>query len=846
MKNSTHIFVYILLIAGLCNLQGDINYPNSLANQKLIHKNKPSDFFFHQRAYPDSSIDIKAYKDGLNQVRNDIEKKNSMYPSQISWLSEGPGNIGGRINEIIVHPFDSSIMYAGSAAGGIFKTIDGGQNWESIFDDHAYLAIGELIFDPQDPDIIYAGTGDPNITGYPFIGNGIYKSLDAGQSWEHLGLSEVGIVSKISIDPNNSDLIYVAAMGLPFEQNIHRGLYKSTNGGLSWDKVLYLSNNAGIIDLIVVPNSQTIYAAGWNRIRNNSQSILYGQQSKIYKSTNGGSTWNVLTNGLPTNVMSRIGLCMSGSDTSLLYAVMTNTSLQVGGVYKTTDAGASWTSLPVGTPLSYAYGGFGWYFGQIRISPYNDNELFILGIDLYKSSNGGLTWAAVGPNWATNEFYADKHDLIFVDSLILISSTDGGLFKSVDGGNTWTDNDNITNTQFYRVAIDPHNPGYYAGGAQDNGTLYGSISNYYSWQRINGGDGFQPLFDYINPNIMYTELQDGLLYYKNGGGWLYFGTGIYSNDRRAWDMPIIMSSHSPSVLYTGTYRIYKNPSAPTGSWALLSPDLTDGINNKFHVISCLDESSIDASVLYAGTSDGNVSRSLNGGAIWEAIFTGLPDRYVTSIKASPNYVNSVFVSHSGYRDNEFIPHVHKSVDYGNTWVDISGDLPQISVNDLVILEGYGDQVILAATDGGVYFTDNGGQKWARLSDDMPIIPVYDIEYDSYFHKIIVGSYARSMISLSIDSLLTIVSIEEPEITKPGPEVYIYPNPASSMINISGLSENIGQAMIVSTQGEIVKSVKIQNQQDIVTVNVEDLKPGIYSVVIDSELGRKSGKFSIVR
>lgn len=846
MKKLAHILVYFLLIAVLGNLQGDTNYPNLLGNEKLNHKNTPSDFFFHQRAYPDASIDIKAYKDGLSQVRSEIEKKNSVYPSQISWFSEGPGNIGGRINEIIVHPSDSSIMYAGSAAGGIFKTIDGGQNWESIFDDHAYLAIGELVFDPQDPDIIYVGTGDPNITGYPFIGNGIYKSSDAGQTWEHLGLSEVGIVSKISIDPNNSNLIYVAAMGLPFEQNIHRGLYKSTNGGLSWNKVLYLSDNAGIIDLIVVPNSQTIYAAGWNRIRNNSVSILYGQQSKLYKSTNGGSTWNVLTNGLPTSVMSRIGLCMSASDTSLLYAVITNTGLDVGGVYKTTDAGASWTSLPVGTPLSYAYAGFGWYFGQIRISPYNNNELFILGIDLYKSTDGGLNWNAVGPNWATNDFYADKHDLIYVDSLTIISSTDGGLYKSLDGGDNWTDNDNITNTQFYRVAIDPHNPGYYAGGAQDNGTLYGSISNYNSWQRINGGDGFQPLFDYNNPNIMYSEMQDGLLYYKNGGSWFYFGTGIYSNDRRAWDMPIIMSSHSPSVLYTGTYRIYKNSSAPTGSWVLLSPDLTDGISNKFHVISCLDESSIDAAVLYAGTSDGNVSRSLNGGANWDAIYTGLPDRYVTSIKASPNFVNSVFVSHSGYRDNEFIPHVHKSVDYGNTWVDISGDLPQISVNDLVILEGYADQVILAATDGGVYFTDNGGQKWARLSDDMPIIPIYDIEYDSYLHKIIVGSYARSMISISIDSLLTIVSIDEPEITKPGPEVFIYPNPASSIINISGIFENIGTAMIVSTQGEIVKSIDIQNQQDIVTVNVEDLKPGIYSVVIDSGLGRKSGKFSIVR
>jgi hypothetical protein len=341
-------------------------------------------------------------------------------------------------------------------------------------------------------------------------------------------------------------------------------------------------------------------------------------------------------------------------------------------------------------------------------------------------------------------------------------------------------------------------------------------------------------------------MQDGLLYYKNGGNWLYFGTGISSNDRRSWDMPIIMSSHNPAILYTGTYRIYKNSNAPTGSWASISPDLTKGINNKFHVISCLAESSIDSSVLYAGTSDGRISRSLNGGTNWNAVYAGLPNRFVTSVKASPNFVNSVFVSHSGYRDNEFIPHLHRSLDYGDTWVDISGDLPQIAVNDLVILEGYGDQVILAATDGGVYFTDNGGSKWARLGLDMPIIPIYDIEYDTYFHKVVAGSYARSMISISIDSLLTLVSIDKPSIAKPGQEVFVYPNPASSFIHISGLPQNIEQAMIVSLQGEIVKGIDSRIQHDVITVNVEGLKPGVYTVIVESGSGRKSGKFTIVR
>ncbi len=815
---------------------------------KIESKSLPSDFFFHQRAYPNDHIDIKAYKKALTKVRQSKLEKNAALPTQVAWINEGPGNIGGRINEVIVHPLDTSIIYAGCAVGGIFKTVDAGQNWTSIFDDHSYLAIGELVFDPQDPNIIYAGTGDPNITGYPFVGDGIYKSSDGGASWEHLGLAEVGIISRIFIDPNNSNLIYVAAMGIPFERDNNRGLYKSTNGGQTWNQVLFVDDDAGIIDLVVVPNNtQTIYAASWNRIRNNSESLIYGTDSRIHKSTDGGVSWNILSNGLPTGNVSRIGLTMSASDTSMLYAVYVSSSLNIGGVYKTTDAGANWISLPVGQPLIYCYSGFGWYFGQIRISPYNNNELFILGVDLYKSTDGGYIWNTAGPNWATNQFYADKHDLVYIDSLTILCSTDGGLYKSTDGGSNWTDIDNIPNTQFYRVAVDPHNPGFYAGGSQDNGTLYGSQNSFYSWERINGGDGFQPLFDYSNPNIQYSESQNGMLYYTNGSGyWQYFGTGISSSDRRSWDMPIIMSSHDPSVLYTGTYRIYKNSNAPTGSWSTISSDLTDGINSKFHVISTIHESPIDSTILYVGTSDGNVWRSLNGGTTWEDIYSTLPNRYVTSVKASPNFANSVFVSHSGYRDNDFIPHIHRSDDYGSTWTDISGDLPQLAVNDLVILEGYGDMVIIAATDGGVYFTDNGGLKWARLASDMPIVPIYDIEYDSYYQKIIAGTFARSMVSFSLDSLLTIVSIEDQINPTSTSSLTVYPNPTVDYINISGLPKGDKQLWISSMEGQIMKSLSIQDQESPYQIKVEMLPPGVYTLSILSNNERESLRFMVVR
>ena len=816
---------------------------------KLEQKSQPSDFFFHQRAYPDEAINLKAYNNGLKEVRQRKEDQKKSTGSLVDWEYIGPGNIGGRINAVIVHPTDTNIIYAGCAAGGIFKTTDAGLNWQPLFDDFSYLAIGDLTFNPLNPNTVFAGTGDPNISGYPFVGDGIYKSSNGGETWQHLGLSEVGIVSRMYISPTDTNLIYVAAMGIPFEQNPHRGLYRSSDGGQSWQQVLFVDTDAGIIDLVVNPeNDQTVYAASWNRIRNNSISTIWGNDAKIWKSTNGGNTWSVLGGGLPTGYNGRIGLTISELDTNLLYAVYANTASDIGGLYKTMDAGNSWTSIPVGSPLSWAYSGFGWYFGQIRINPYDNDELFVLGVDLYRSNNAGTNWSAVGPNWATNQFYADKHDLVYFDAQTIYCTTDGGLYKSMDGGNSWRDIDNIPNTQFYRVTCDPHNPGSYAGGAQDQGTLYGSANGFYTWERMLGGDGFQPLFDYNTPGIKYAEMQNGALRYLTPQMtyWYPFTNGLSGAERRSWDMPFIMSQQDPTRLYVGTYRVHKHNHAPYGTWSPISPDLTDGINSKFHVISCLSESDLDTMIFYAGTSDGNVSRTLDGGQTWDAIYQILPDRYVTSVKASPNFQNAVFVSHSGYRDNDYIPYIHYSNDYGATWTDITGDLPQMAVNDLIVLEGFADQVIVAATDGGVYFTDNQGVKWARLAYDMPIVPVYDIDYDPFYQRVIAGTYARSMISISLDSIMTIVSVEEhikPSTTK---ELKAYPNPARDFIKISDIPEDTRELLLISTDGRIVKHIPIEDQKSTIVIDVQDLKAGIYSIVARSEVERRSTKVSVLR
>lgn len=828
------LYIYLLVLVMLFFSDKPITNKQSAGNQA-----GPDEIYFFSKMYPDSRFPTNAIRTAYREATDFGRQKDGTLPSQLSWFPEGPTNIGGRINVVLPDPNHPDTIYSGNATGGIFKSTNGGQSWFPVFDDNAYLSIGSLCFDPLNSDILYAGTGDPNISGYPFIGNGIYRSSNGGATWENLGLENTGIVSKILVHPQNTDTLFAATMGIPFEADSLRGLYRSTDGGLNWSKILFVDTDAGIIDLIMEPgNPNTLYAASWNRIRNNSTSIAYGPDAKIYKSTDGGDSWTVLSNGLPQTNASRIGLAISATNPQILYALYVSTSYQVENIYKSSDGGLNWTALPYNNIFSYALGGFGWYFGQIRVSPYNPNELFLLGVDLYKSTNGGNSWFAAGPNWATYLFHADKHDLVYLDSLTLLCSTDGGLYKSIDGGLSWTDIEDIPNCQFYRVAVDPHNPGYYGGGLQDNGTVYGNQLDPGNWQRLNGGDGFQILFDYTDSDIMYSESQNGALYYTTGSNWQYFGTGIDGADRRSWDMPFMMSAHNPKTLYTGTYRVYKIKNAPLNQWFPISPDLTEGINNRYHVITTLSESPLDSAVLYSGASDGEVYRSLDTGATWTSVNSNLPDRYVTHILASPNFATAVFVSHSGYKDNDFIPHIHYSQDYGSTWTDISGDLPPLAINNIYSLPGYADQFIFVASDGGVYFTDNGGVKWVRLGNNMPMVPVYDIDFDPVNQKIIAGTYARSMYSVSIDSMMMVLSANSDLETKEA--LKLFPNPAHDLIYIREKAVDASDYMIFSMDGRLQKTGKLTSLSN--GIEISSLKKGCYLFSISTSSGIKSGKF----
>ncbi|MFT5763824.1 MAG: photosystem II stability/assembly factor-like uncharacterized protein, partial [Saprospiraceae bacterium] len=760
IRNRTYLLLILIAILSFfhCN-QADLTKTNIPANLQ-DWKEYPNDLFYFQRSYPYKKFDIKAYEAGLNDVLARKAQRNTSPGFDEPWTNQGPGNIGGRVNTVAVHPSDENILYLGFATGGVFKTTDGGSNWSPIFDDQPFLAIGDIALDPNDSETVYVGTGDVNITGYPAIGNGVYKSTDGGLSWTHLGLTNQRIVSKIIVNPNDSDIVYVSCMGLPFERNNDRGLYKSTDGGLNWEQVLFVSDQSGIIDMVMNPaNPQIIYAASWDRIRNNEESVVYGPNAKIHKSTDGGTTWSVLTNGLPLGEQGRIGLAMAETDPDILVCMYVATNQNLEGIYRTEDGGDLWTEIPSGFSNglgSNVLGGFGWYFGQIRIHPTNDNWIYLLGVRAWLTTNNGIFWATA-TNGSNLTPHVDYHDLVFNFNNDVIVGNDGGAYKKAANSLNYTDIESIPATQFYRVAYDPHHPEDYYGGTQDNGSNKGNANNINAWSTVLGGDGFQMRFHPTNPDIVFAETQNGNIFRSSTGlsGFISSTSGINPSDRKHWDMQYFISPHESDRLYTGTYRVYKSQTSGAPFWEAISPDLTDGIiyGSSFHTITTLTESALVEDLLYVGTTDGNVWRTEDGGTIWDSLHATLPNRYITSIKVSPDLEDNVFVCVSGYRYNEYIPRVYKSTDRGDNWTSIAGNLPDLAVNDIIILPGQNDQILFVATDAGIYATTNGGLNWELLGTNMPMVTTYDMEWNEANNQLVAGTFGRSVYTYPIDSLL---------------------------------------------------------------------------------------------
>jgi len=743
---------------------------------------KPNDWFFNQRAYPVGKINHEVYINSVKQIQlMKQEVKDDTY-----WELAGPTNITGRISDVEMHASDIETVYIGAASGGIFKSIDAGNNWVSIFDDAISLSIGDLAIAPSNQEIIYAGTGEANCGGgsQTYDGVGLYRSENAGESWEYIGLEESRNIGRLVVHPSNPDVVYAAAMGSLFGDNPNRGIYKTINAGQSWEKVLFVSDSAGGIDLVIHPeNPEILYAAMWERIRRPNRRSYGGQTCGIYKTDDGGESWIQLSSGLPSpgNNIGRIGLDISKSDPSVVYAIYADKTGYFEGVYKTTNGGNNWIQTNDGA-LNNCYQSYGWWFGRIKVDPIDPDIAFVIGFDLYKTSNGGNSWS----NTSSADVHVDQHEL-FIHPLNhnkLFLGNDGGFYTSSNGGNSWTWKNNLPITQFYTCEIDNQFPERLYGGTQDNGTNRTMTGNLEDWAPIYWGDGFYVLVDPEDNNYVYAEYQYGNLARSTNGGNSFSSamTGISSSDRKNWNTPVVFDPSNPEILYYGANRIYKS-SNRAANWFVISDELTNGpgANLTYGTITTISVSPLNPELIYVGTDDGNVWVSSPTGFGWTLLSMDLPDRWVTRVAADPIEENTVYVTFSGYRWNEFLPHIFRSVDKGASWQDITGNLPEIPVND-VIIDPEDNSTLYVATDAGIFTTTNLGEQWDIMGSNLPNVPVNDLVLHNQTRKLVAATFGRSMYSYNLfqDTLTSNINVETFGCFE---KVKSYPNPFTAKLNI---------------------------------------------------------------
>jgi photosystem II stability/assembly factor-like uncharacterized protein len=749
----------LTVILGVLSLAIFTDLPGKLAKNEKDSKVKihdphalPNDWMAYQRAYPHNKIKLESYLLSMKQA-NEMHKKTAN-TDRGEWEFAGPTNIGGRITDLAIHPDDLDTWYVGAASGGILKTMDAGQSWENIFMDVPVISIGDLCIDPNDDQVIYAGTGEANASSYSFLGAGIYKSTNAGDTWEFSGLENSAYIGRIIVDYNNSERVFSAACGDLFTSDPNRGVYRSINGGSSWEKVLYVNDSTSAVDLVQHPtNPDIIYATMWERMRGLTYRRSFGDGSGVWKTMDGGDTWTELTNGLPTGSnVGRIGIDLCKSNPDVIYTFYDMPSQDVR-VYKSTNGGNSWQQTNDGS-LSGMCSSFGWYFGQVRVDPNNENNVFVMGVWAYKTTNGGSSWSETGYS-----MHVDHHAMYIDENTgLIIEGNDGGLYKSTNGSN-WNKINNIPLTQFYYITFDFTHPDRIYGGTQDNNTIRTMTGNVDDWEAILGGDGMYCLVDYENNNNVFAEMQNGSLFKSEDGGYDFdYIAGPMSNDRTNWSSPLVMHPIDPEILYFGTYRVWKTTNGGS-SWNSVSSDLTQGGSNTFHTLTTLEISPIDPEIVIAGSGDAKVHISTTGGGDWNDISEGLPDRWITRVECDPQDVNTIYATVSGFRWDEPQAHVFKSIDLGQNWIDISSNLPDIPVNIIKIDPEHPGRYFIG-TDAGVFFTSNGGESWESLNQGLPNVSITCMEIDNNTRTLLIGSYGISCYKLNLDQLNQEVELSE--------------------------------------------------------------------------------------
>ena len=810
---------------------------NLLSLRNVADKNEcreyPTDWAWIQRTFPFYKADHDAYRNALNKLHEMKQEQKLNKVFDVQWQFAGPENIGGRIVDIEFNSRNPDTVYAGAATGGVLRSTDKGQTWTQIFDDVAVFSVGDIAVDPVNPDIIFVGTGEANGGHNNFPGGGIYKSTDAGSTWEFKGLENSASIGRIVINPSNDQIIYLAAVGSYFSPTPERGVYKSTDGGNTWDQSLFVSDSTGAIDLVIDPaNTSFLMASMWERVRRPNSSHLYGPSSGIYRTTNGGTSWEHLgpSTGLPnsnTQNVGRIGLVMSASNPNITCAIYTD-GYYYTGLYKTTDYGDTWFNSDPNNQISFGTSNFSWYFGQIRIHPANPDIIYAMDVAFMRSTDGGNNWPIIYGYTGPPQLHVDHHALAFDPSNpnYLIEGNDGGINISTDGGVSWGNHANIAVTQFYEIGLDYNNPQKLYGGTQDNNTVRTQTGNLDDWESIYGGDGFYVIVDFTNPLIIYAESQNGGLGKSTNGGstFNYALNGIDPSEKTNWSTPVVMDPNNHNILYYGTSRIYRTTDG-ADSWFPASPDLTDGTpGSRLGTVTTICVAPTNSNVIYAGTDDSHVWVTTDNGTNWSDISADLPYRWVTRVVVDPNNENNIYVTFSGLKWHDPQPHVFKSTDMGQNWVDISSNLPDAPINAFAV--DYHDRNRLyLGNDIGAFVSFNGGNYWYVLGSNLPTVSVYDMKIHPTENYLAIGTHGRSMYKIDLNNL-TAISNDVKNNLVGGYKLYQnYPNPFNPSTVINWRME---------TPGFVILKVFDILGHEIVTLVNEYKSAGSYSAVLNTK------------
>jgi photosystem II stability/assembly factor-like uncharacterized protein len=688
----------------------------------------------------------------------------------LTFRNIGPATMGGRVDDLAVLESNPAVFYVGTASGGLWKTLNNGTSWEVLFDDlDDVVSIGDIAITPEDGNTVWVGAGENNNRQSGSWGNGVYKSIDGGHTWKHMGLRDSKHIARIIIDPIDHDIVYVAALGSLYGPGKERGVFKTTDGGLTWTNVLFVNENTGATELVQDPtNNKVLYAATYQRQRAFWGMNGGGPGSAIHKTSDGGRTWTKLTNGIPPGDLGRIGMDVYRKNPNIVYARIEHPS--ESGTYRSDDAGLTWRKMSDVNPRPM-------YFSQVRVDPTNDLRVYVLGVQIHISDDGGRTFIENGV------LHSDHHAMWINPNNPnhIIDGNDGGVGISYDKGKTWEGIYNMDLAQYYHVGYDMATPYNLCGGMQDNYTWCGpsavrsrnGIVND-DWTQIQGGDGFEAVIDPTDPRIIYAESQDGNI----------VRVDRVTNERKAirplpargepplrwnWNTPIHISPHNPKTIYVGANKVFKSTDGGQ-SFTAISAELTqaldreglslmgvvgkdvriaknDGVQSYGNLVQVV-ESPRQAGVIYAGADDGSVQVTKDGGKTWTNISSRFPNgpknAYVSGLVASAHDPNTVYVAFDGHMNDDYNNYLYASADGGNTFRSISEGIPKGQVVNTVQEDPKNPAVLYAGTEFGLYVTPDRGGSWDRLRANLPTVPVHEIQIHPRDNDMIVATHGRSL------------------------------------------------------------------------------------------------------